>query len=109
VSCSPWRVTLPRKRQPRTYGWSSRRGPQADVKRGMHLSGHLPLSWMLLTQKQEVRRKMESGSALGTAKWPVGDFKEGALRFGKDRAPQLRLCVAGDTKLVGQETDDRFQ
>ena len=67
------------------------------------------LSWMLLTWEQEVREKMQSGSALGTATWLVGDFEEGALRFGKDRAPQLRLCVAGDTKLVGQETDDRFQ
>ena len=52
---------------------------------------------------------MKSGSALGTAKWPVGDFEEGALRFSKDRAPQIRLTVAGGTKLVGQEADHRFQ
>lgn len=64
---------------------------------------------MLLTWKQEVRGKMQSGSGLRTAKWPVGDFEEGALRFGRDRAPQLGLSVTGGTKLVGQETDNRFQ
>jgi hypothetical protein len=49
------------------------------------------------------------GSALRTARWPVGEFEEGALRFSKDRAPQGRLSVAGGTKLEGQEADDRFQ
>lgn len=49
------------------------------------------------------------GSALGTAKWPMGDIEEGTLRFSKERAPQVRFSVAGGTKLDGQEADDRFQ
>jgi len=49
------------------------------------------------------------GSALGTAKWPVGDFEEGALCLSKDRTPKLRLTVAGGTELLDQETDDRLQ
>ena len=52
---------------------------------------------------------MQCGSAFGTAKWPVGDFEEGALCLGKDRTPKLRLPVTGGTELVDQETDDCLQ
>ena len=52
---------------------------------------------------------MQSGSAFRAAKWPVGDFEEGALRLGKDRAPHFGRLVAWSTKLVGQQTNDRFE
>lgn len=52
---------------------------------------------------------MGSGSTLRAAKWPVGDFEEGALRLGKDRAPHFGRLVAWSTKLVGQQTNDRFE
>ena len=52
------------------------------------------LSWMVLSWEQEVRGKMQSGSALGAAKWPVGDFEEGALRLSKER--KSRMAFAPD-------------
>ena len=77
----PWGVLLPKKSQPRTYGWLGRPGSASRREKEYACVRTYvgTLSWMPLTWEQEVRGQMQPGSALRDPKWPVGDFEEGAL------------------------------